>query len=399
MRQAFKWLFKVLGCLWGLLTRYKPILEYHRDRGGFDEMVRYIWAKFFLRGERNGAGLLDPFIYLFPGKMKYPYMYEGEFTTRCSLSCKVCERTYWKGGKSWAITYDDFVKFLDSIPNMKYFNPTGIGEFFLTPDWLKILQEFQRRHIYVNIVDNFAHRTDEQIRALVDTGVERVFISLDGATKKTYEKMRPGAEWETTIANIRKLQAYRKEKNSPIPEICYKYIICKDTYLEIGEFIEMIGTDLRTTPEAGGDNLVEFLGLMEFPEIQGGGVDTPAAVIQFAEWLGKKYGLQVMWAHHQFNTRKGMKSCVVWQEPFIIQGKYVLPCCAVLVRNDRERLVKYAMGDLTKNTFREIWDTPRYKKFRLQFKDSKSSVDPICQDCRVFNTNCREKERGITEIA
>jgi len=397
MKYAFKWLKKIFGC--GIFGRYWPILKFMYKKDGLRGAYKYAWCKLFLRGERNGAGILDPFVYLFPNLVKYPYMYEGEWTTRCSLSCEVCERTYWpESDKKWSISYGDFLKSLDSIPDMKYFNPTGIGEFFLNPHWREILYELQRRKIYVNIVDNFAHRTDEQIKALVDTGVQRVFVSLDGATKNTYERMRPGAQWETTIANIKKLQEYRREKNSPIPEICYKFIICKRTYLEIGDFIRMIGGPLRTTPESGDDNLCEFLGLMEFPEIAGRMVDTPENVVSDAARFGKKFNIKVMWAHHQYVCRKDMSACVVWQEPFIIDGKSVLPCCAVLVRNDRERLRKCAMGDLTKNTFREIWDTERYKAFRRQFKDPKASLDPICQGCRVFNTESREKEYGVRPI-
>ena len=64
--------------------------------------------------------------------------------------------------------------------------------------------------------------TDEIAKELIELGIERIYFSIEGATKETYEKIRVGANYDKVIDNIKRFIQLKKEMKSPIPEICFR---------------------------------------------------------------------------------------------------------------------------------------------------------------------------------
>ena len=73
---------------------------------------------------------------------------------------------------------------------------------------------------------------------------------------------------------------------------------------------------------------------------------------------------------------------------------HVVPCCAVLMSNNRPNLEKLAFGNINNQSLKEIWDSHRYRKFRKMVVNPKAMVPEVCLGCRSFNTQDRTRRYG-----
>jgi radical SAM protein with 4Fe4S-binding SPASM domain len=63
----------------------------------------------------------------------------------------------------------------------------------------------------------------------------------------------------------------------------------------------------------------------------------------------------------------------LWFNPVITWDGKVVPCCF-------DKDAEYIMGDLNQDSFREIWDGPKYRVFRKSILSGRHTVE-ICRNC------------------
>jgi radical SAM protein with 4Fe4S-binding SPASM domain len=63
----------------------------------------------------------------------------------------------------------------------------------------------------------------------------------------------------------------------------------------------------------------------------------------------------------------------LWFNPVITWDGKVIPCCF-------DKDAKFIMGDLNQDSFREIWNGPRYRVFRKAILKDRSMTE-ICTNC------------------
>ena len=107
--------------------------------------------------------------------------------------------------------------------------------------------------------------------------------------------------------------------------------------------------------------------------------------------------MRVTFCHTEEEKLPSITRCGAWAEPYILIGGYIMPCCAVLMSNQRDFLRKYAFGNIFKKPFKEIWYSERYKKFRALVPRKKGEMPILCVGCRAYNTEQREKKYGISK--
>ncbi len=371
--------------------KHKAIVSYLLKKYGWRRAYNYLFVIFFIRGEDCGKALLDPLWKLFPRIAPFLWDIEVEVTTKCPLRCIMCEHTYWKDKEysNWNLTFEQFKSIIDQLPKLKWINLTGEGTPMLNPDFLKMIEYCKQKNIYTVFVHDFFVINEEQMRKIIEIGVERIWASIDAATKETYERIRVGSDFDKVISNIKKFIEFKKKMNSPIPELCFRYTFFKHNYKEMSKFLDLV--------YSMGGKYVNFVSLLEFEETKDWIYEPPQDLIKELNRKGKKLGIEVLWSHASHMPERKVPShyCVAWTEPFIMKGGYVLPDCAVLMSNKRQWLEKHAFGNIFEKPLKEIWNSERYKKFRRTIVNRKAPVPLLCVGCRAFNTLDREKRYGI----
>ena len=160
-----------------------------------------------------------------------------EVSTVCQLRCAGCG--FQKGGEDnlgrGFLSVENFKSFCDKNPFIHEIEISNYGEPFLNPGLVEMMHFAKERGIALTCRNgsNFNTVSDEQTRALVDTGFREITLSIDGASQETYEKYRIRGNFDQVIENVKRLQAYKKEKCSIYPKLRYQYILMEHNELEI----------------------------------------------------------------------------------------------------------------------------------------------------------------------
>ena len=361
----------------------------------------FFYTKFFVPvGEGAGAGfylLFNPIVRRFPRLAPVPRYVEIEVTTICPRKCVMCEHTYWKDQEERHLKFDEFKHVLSQFPRLRWLHLTGEGSAFTNPDYTKMLEYAKSKDICVYLVDSFDHIPESAIEKLIDLKIEGVYISLDAATKQTYERLRIGCDFDRAMGNIRRFIELKRQKRSILPEISFRYIVMKPNVHEMPAVLDLIAS-LGPRSLLGEGGRVDFVGNLEFPEVKDLSIyELPKPVLEEVIQKTKKYKLNTFLSHTEPTTNPPIEQCICWLEPYIFMGGYVIPCCNILMSNRRTALREHSFGNIFKNSMKEIWDSERYKKFRATLNDPHKKVPFLCTLCRAYDFKERAKKYGIDE--
>ncbi|MEO5357864.1 MAG: radical SAM protein [Nitrospirae bacterium YQR-1] len=318
--------------------------------------------------------LIIKYLYLFE---PYPQYIEVEVTTRCNLRCIQCEHTYWKE-PAVDMPFEKFKHIIGQFPNLKWIGLTGIGESFMHRDFIKMLHWVKERHVIVELFDTFYFIDEDIARELLTINIENFYISLDGATAQTYEKLRVGSDFKRVTENIRTFFRLKREMNLYFPEIIFHFIIHKLNYHEVPQYVDFVAE----ISENSGVAIFYSQMLHRYRETEDMFMKIPDEVIEEAERAGKRHGIKITWNLDVQREKPPMSRCLEWIMPFIFVTGDVIPCCVGNEANRRDFQRETSLGNIFNQSFKDIWNGRRYKELR---KTLKSGGCPApCVSCSIY---------------
>src|ERR671910_346079 len=174
----------------------------------------------------------------FPSVSISPRSIQIECTTRCNLKCTFCELSYWTE-KPADLQFESIRKMVEHLPKLKRIDLTGIGESLMNREFFTIVQFLKSRGLYVTLNDNFTLMTEQAARRIVELQVDQIFLSLDGASKYTYEQIRVGANFAKVISNTRRLLEIKRAMGKKRPEVKINTVVCLTNYHELPALVEL----------------------------------------------------------------------------------------------------------------------------------------------------------------
>ena len=244
------------------------------------------------------------------------------------------------------------------------------------------------------------HLSDINIKTLINhvfPYIHEIYVSIDGASKSTYEFVKKDCSFDNVIDNLKAIIEYKQKNRTPFPHIAFRYIILKENIQEMPLFLDLINSIAKPKEWGGSSSMVEFTGLLSFPEIQSHYIDEiPQKVIK--ELKKRKNGIEFKFSRAEEKRNPPIENCLAWMEPYIMMPGYVLPCCAVLMSNRRPFLRKYSFGNIFDKDFKKIWRSDYYSEFRKIINDPSKPVPKICAGWRAYRTQHRVNKYGIWDI-
>lgn len=377
-----------------VMKEYWPLGQYMLRKFGWKSWYSFWYTKLFVADEGGEYALLNRLYKRFPAMVRKPFKLEIEHTTICDKKCVFCEHTYWNEPKE-RITLEQFKKIIDPLRSLKWINITGEGSSFLNKDFIRVLEYLRGRHINVNFVDEFDFFDKNIARRVIDLGVNSIYISLDGATKPTYEKIKKGCNFEKTLSNIHLLLDLKAEMNSPFPVLHFRFIITRLNYQEMPGYIELISK----LKNRGIRSRVEFVGLLAFPAIEEYYMpleSIPESILIKTFENALKYGINLHLSHAKAEL-PSIDKCGAWTEPYILIGGEVISCCAIIMSNNRQFLRQNSFGNVNDKPFLDIWKSERYRIFRKAVNNRNEKVPKTCYECRAYDTVDRSEKCGVAE--
>jgi hypothetical protein len=156
-----------------------------------------------------------------------------ECTAACNISCaQACcapETGITRTRQAGMLDFEVFRKVVDeagpSLVRVDFFN---YGETFLHKRAIEMCEYIKTRfpHIYLYTSTNgLAFKDHEQVRRLIESGIDEVTFSIDGATPASYAKYRQRGDFDKAIGNLRAATAAKREAGRDVPFINWRYIL------------------------------------------------------------------------------------------------------------------------------------------------------------------------------
>jgi len=278
------------------------------------------------------------------------------------------------------LKFSEFKKIIDENPNLQVVNLTGIGEALLNPEFLQMVKYAKKKNVYVWFNDNFTLMNKEKAEKLIDLGVDYIILSLDGATKETYEKIRRGAKFENVIENFKKLREIREQKKLSKPKLGINSVVLKENLHEIEKIVKL-------AKELDADNLM-FVSIVmsdNTGKLSLFGVDPKKIkpLVEKAKETAKKLNLSVFsWPSFELKKTEKTGCMYPWVNPYIGFNGNVIPCCYIPQMADTRNHQENIMGNVLEEPLKKIWNSEKYMEFRRKIKTN--NPPKCCKTCSKF---------------
>ncbi len=354
--------------------------------GKLREIYNMLWVYPLWWNKKTASFLLNA---LFPklGIDLFPPFLEIEPTTICNFRCICCEHTYWKE-PSQNMSFQQFKKVFDDFGKPKWLGLTGIGSSYLNKDYHKMLAYAKSKGTIIEVFDHFAHFKDNnQIKELIEIGPDFQFVSMYGASKKSFEKVCKGSNFDIIEKNIRTFVRLKKQMKRRFPILNFHYIITSESKDEIFKFLDFV----HSLDTEIGEILVTPL-LHSFKEAEKFAVSIDSDYVEKVRARAEKYNISItinLSAKQQaegLEKKPAIKNCKEHIMPFIFVDGRVTPCCGQNEANQRSWQNKTSLGNALKEPFRKIWYSPRHTALRKTIRQNKCPKE--CALCPAYDLHC-----------
>lgn len=330
--------------------------------GNFNDSWNLI-RKMTLVRMANAAGILSSYHYSRlakkPVHWAMPMSIAIEPTTSCNLRCPECPSGLRSFTRPTGMLQSDlFKKTIDELADtLSYLTFYFQGEPYLHPQFLELVQYAASRKIYTATSTNAHYLTDEMAKKTIESGLDRLIISIDGTTQDTYEAYRVGGRQDKVIEGAKNIIRWKKELKSITPFVVFQFLVVKPNEHQIEAVYKL-------AKEIGIDHVA--LKTAQIYDYKNGSELIPTI---------DKYSRYQKMGDGTYSIKNELLSHCwkMWQSCVITWDGKVVPCCF-------DKDAHYVMGDLQQQSFKEIWQSEKYNSFRATILRSRDEIE-MCRNC------------------
>lgn len=282
----------------------------------------------------------------------------------CNLKCPICITGARRIGSNLGqMKFSLYKKLIDQVGKYLFrVTLNNFGEPFLNPDIYKMINYAKENNVGTLLSTSFTTCDEVDIQRIIESGLDEIWISIDGTTEETYLRYQVGGDFAKAMENMRLLVTRRNELNAKSPRVMWQFVVNKFNYHQIDDAREMareIGLDeINFQPFNINQGVVE--------------ISADDSKLLLAEWTQederyrkdstflKKFGCDWLW------TTIGIEN----------DGR-VVPCCLIYDF--------VGFGNILENTVSEIWNNEAYLSSRSLFTGKSARFVPtICANCTWY---------------
>ena len=328
----------------------------------YKDSINFV-KKLTLRRLYNAAQLLSSF---YATKwMKKPIQWGSpmtvsiEPTTACNLRCPECPsglRSFTR--ETGNLKTDFFTKTIDELyKDLIYLIFYFQGEPYINPNFLDMVSYANKKGIYTITSTNGHFLNDANAKKTIESGLDRMIISVDGTTQEVYENYRKEGKLENVLAGAKNVVKWKKKLKSSTPHIIFQFLVVKPNEHQIPEIYKLakeIGVDevkLKTAQVYNYEHGNELIPTIE----------------KYSRYRQKDDGTYRVKNELLNHCWKLWHACVVSWDGL------VLPCCF-------DKDAEHRLGDLKNASFQDIWHGEDYTNFRTSLLKGRDQIE-ICTNC------------------
>jgi len=286
----------------------------------------------------------------------YPFAITIEPTTMCNLFCEECptgKKTLTRStGKIELSLFENIIE--QVYKKTFYLNLYLQGEPFIHPEIIEMIKYAVNKKMFVCISTNGHFLNSETCSEIVKSGIQKIIVSLDGATEETYLKYRKGGDFTKIKNGIKELSVCKNQLNSNTPEIVLQMLVNKYNENEIS-LVQKLKENL-------GANKLELKTMQIYFDYN----FLPNTII-FKRYIKDSDGKFVL-------NKKLRNHCYrIWSNAVFTFDGYIIPCCF-------DKNAEQKFGNINNDTFNKLWRSINFNKFRLSILKDRKKYE-ICRNC------------------
>ena len=321
-------------------------------------------SKLSIKRSLNGIKVLSSF-YLSrwlnrPIQWGYPVSISFEPTTSCNLRCPECPSGLRAFSRpSGMLEKNFFTRTIDEIhKELIYLIFYFQGEPYLNPDFLEMVKYASDKGIYTATSTNAHYLTDEAAKKTVESGLDRLIISIDGTTQEVYKQYRIGGNIEKVLEGAKSIVKWKKELNSKTPFVFFQFLVVKHNEHQIEEV-------KKIAREIGVDEVrFKTAQVYDYQTDPNNLIPTIDKYSRYKKNTDGSYAAKNKLANRCWKMQHA--NVITWDG-------LVVPCCF-------DKDATHQLGNLKNQSFKEVWKNDNYKQFRTELMKSRKNID-ICANC------------------
>ncbi len=294
-----------------------------------------------------------------PVQWGLPFTLSFEPTTACNLRCPECPsglRAFTR--PTGNLKSDFFRRTLDEVADdLVYLIFYFQGEPYIHPQFLDMVQHARERGIYTITSTNGHFLNDENARRTVESGLDRLIISIDGTTQEVYEQYRIGGRLDVVLQGARNVVRWKRQLGSRTPHLIFQMLVVRPNEHQLDEV-------RRLAREIGIDE-VKFK-TAQFYDYENGHPLLPQQE-RYARYRRRTDG------RYEIRNPLHNHCWKLWHSCVITWDGLVAPCCF-------DKDVQHRLGDLKTQSLRSVWRGAAFQAFRRRLLLGRREID-ICTNC------------------
>lgn len=288
-----------------------------------------------------------------------PFTISIEPTTACNLRCPECP----SGLRSFSrptgnLRADFFRRTIDDLYRDLYFLIFYFqGEPYINPEFLDMVKYASQKGIYTITSTNGHFLSEENARRTIESGLDRLIISVDGSTQEVYEQYRKSGNLDQVLQGARNVVKWKKQLGSKTPHLIFQFLVVRPNEHQIPEIY-------RLAKEIGIDE-VKLKTAQIYDYAQGNSlIPVQDQYSRYRQQADGSYRIKNKLLNHCWK---------LWHACVITWDGMVVPCCF-------DKDAQYRMGNLQDQSLRKVWQQKPYQEFRKNILKGRDQID-ICTNC------------------
>lgn len=286
-----------------------------------------------------------------------PYSLTLEPNNFCNLKCIECPTgmntlTRNKGNMDFELAKNAIAQLKnDLLYLLLYFQ----GEPFMASNFFEIIKYANKSGVYTATSTNGHFLTTENCENIINSGLDRIIISIDGTTQETYAKYRKGGSLDIVLQGLKNLNHAKKRLKKPNPFIIIQFLVFRHNEHEISEIKEMAK---------------KYNCKLELKTVQ---------IYNFSEAESllptqSKYSRYKRLDNGKYQIKSSSKSCLrLWSHLVITWDGKIIPCCF-------DKNASYCLGKFPQQALLNVWKSTIYNNFRQDLLNKKHEIK-MCGNC------------------
>lgn len=217
---------------------------------------------------------------------------------------------------------------------------------------------YAKKHKVYTVVSTNGHFLSEAVcRRMIDAGLDKLIISLDGLDEQSYSAYRVGGKLEKVLQGIETIVAIKQKETVAHPDVTLQTLVLRTNEQQLDK--------IRTFAKQSGANHLLFK-TAQFYNYEAGDPLMPVTS-KYARYKKNNQGVFVLKNKIRNRCWRMWSSCVFTWDGFVV------PCCF-----DKDAIHK--KGNIQDVPFYTIWTSDAYRQFRTKILNARRSIS-MCNNC------------------